>query len=217
MDVDGGDMTQVTTDPAPDWGPRWSPDGQEVSFFSYRTGNREVWVMPVDGGAARQLTREQDIGWQASTTAWSPDGRVLAFTRWPGGGVHLVPRDGGEPQYVGSGGYPDWSPDGTWIVTTGNPGPRLVPSSGGESEPLTESRGGRPRWSPDGTQVFFSRDKDFWTVSPVDGVARRLTELTKDRGALGQAALATDGEYLYFTWVEDLGDIWVMDVDWDEE
>jgi hypothetical protein len=25
-------------------------------------------------------------------------------------------------------------------------------------------------------------------------------------------ALATDGEHLYFSWREDVGDIWVMDV-----
>jgi hypothetical protein len=28
-------------------------------------------------------------------------------------------------------------------------------------------------------------------------------------------SLATDGEYLYFTWEEDFGDIWVMDVEWE--
>ena len=32
----------------------------------------------------------------------------------------------------------------------------------------------------------------------------------------GALAFATDGEYLYFTWEETLGDIWVMDVVWDE-
>jgi len=33
---------------------------------------------------------------------------------------------------------------------------------------------------------------------------------------LGFLALATDGEFLYFTWQVRLGDIWVMDVVWDE-
>ena len=39
----GGEMTPLTTDPTPDWNPRWSPDGREipgpyaflVSFFMY--------------------------------------------------------------------------------------------------------------------------------------------------------------------------------------
>jgi hypothetical protein len=30
---------------------------------------------------------------------------------------------------------------------------------------------------------------------------------------LGSFALATDGRYLFFTWEEDLGDLWTMDVE----
>jgi hypothetical protein len=39
-----------------------------------------------------------------------------------------------------------------------------------------------------------------------------VTDLTGRRGILSLHALATEGEYLYFTWGEELGDIWVMDV-----
>jgi Tol biopolymer transport system component len=42
----GGEMTQLTSDPTPDWGPRWSPDGKEIAFYAYRSGNRDIWVMP---------------------------------------------------------------------------------------------------------------------------------------------------------------------------
>src|SRR6185295_8247563 len=37
----GGEMTPLTTDPAPDWDPRWSPDGREIAFYAYRSGNRD--------------------------------------------------------------------------------------------------------------------------------------------------------------------------------
>ena len=36
------------------------------------------------------------------------------------------------------------------------------------------------------------------------------------RGRLALQALATDGEHLYFSWQEDIGDIWVMDVEKEE-
>ena len=52
----GGEMTPLTTDPTPDWNPRWSPDGSEIAFYAYRSGNRDIWVMPARGGPARQLT-----------------------------------------------------------------------------------------------------------------------------------------------------------------
>jgi hypothetical protein len=44
-------------------------------------------------------------------------------------------------------------------------------------------------------------------------VERPVTDLAGKRGSLGTEVLATDGQYLYFAWEEDLGDIWVMDAD----
>ncbi len=41
-------------------------------------------------------------------------------------------------------------------------------------------------------------------------------DLTGRPGEVGGLSLDTDGEFLYFTWQEDLGDIWVMDVVTDE-
>jgi len=38
-----------------------------------------------------------------------------------------------------------------------------------------------------------------------------VTRLTGKRGVLG-ANIANDGKYLYFTWREDVSDIWMMEV-----
>ena len=54
--------------------------------------------------------------------------------------------------------------------------------------------------------------ENFWSYIVEDETERRLTEFSGRRGQLGWVALATDGKYLYFTWEEDLGDLWVMDV-----
>ena len=48
MNVDGTDLRQVTTDPAGDFTPSWSPDGSEITFHSFRTGNRDVFVVPAE-------------------------------------------------------------------------------------------------------------------------------------------------------------------------
>jgi hypothetical protein len=39
-----------------------------------------------------------------------------------------------------------------------------------------------------------------------------VTDLTGRRGNMDGFSLATDGESLYFSWGDELGDIWVMDV-----
>ena len=39
-----------------------------------------------------------------------------------------------------------------------------------------------------------------------------MADLSSRLGQMGRNAIATDGNYLYFVWQENLGDIWVMDV-----
>jgi hypothetical protein len=50
-----------------------------------------------------------------------------------------------------------------------------------------------------------------------DGTERRVTRFSQKAGRLGDYALAVGKEYLYFTWRNDLGDIWVMDVATDDK
>ena len=45
--ADGTDITQLTTHPAVDRAPAWSPDGDKIAFGSYRSGNHDVWVLDI--------------------------------------------------------------------------------------------------------------------------------------------------------------------------
>ena len=56
MPVEGGEPQQLTTHPADDYAPTWSPDETEIAFYSLRNGNRDIYVMSTDGGAQRQIT-----------------------------------------------------------------------------------------------------------------------------------------------------------------
>jgi dipeptidyl aminopeptidase/acylaminoacyl peptidase len=60
-----------------DLAPRWSPDGRRLAFLSNRSGSTQIWLLPLDGGEAEQLTR---VKGGVSAPAWSPDGRWIAFT-----------------------------------------------------------------------------------------------------------------------------------------
>jgi Tol biopolymer transport system component len=214
----GGEMTPLTTDPTPDWNPRWSPDGGEIVFYGYRSGNRDIWVMPARGGPARQLTTDPAFDWFPS---WSPDSREIAFVSQRGGGqaVWIVAAGGGEARRLTQGAAPDWSPDGEWLVVVREGRLFRVPRDGGEPVQLSDGRhqAQTPRVSRDGRSVFYSvvvgprEQQDLWRLSLADGAISRLTQLEGRRGRIGYYYVA-DASNLYFTWSEHDGDIWVADL-----
>ena len=44
--VDGGRAMQLTTNPAHDTEPVWSPDGKRIAFASDRMGSMDVYIVP---------------------------------------------------------------------------------------------------------------------------------------------------------------------------
>jgi Tol biopolymer transport system component len=219
MPVDGGDMTQLTTDPTPDWNPRWSPNGQEIAFYAYRSGNRDIWVMPSKGGAARQLSNYPGTD---RYVAWSPDGQEIAFVSVAATRRTLVvPPTGGEPRVLkaAEGTRVEWSPDGESLVHTREGRLQRVGRDGGVSVPLpaTPHRPSSFRFMPDGRSLIYSvifglvrETNELWKLSLDSGTVTQLTKLEGRRGGLNEN-FATDGQFVYFTWREDDGDIWVMD------
>jgi dipeptidyl aminopeptidase/acylaminoacyl peptidase len=72
----GGEPRRLTSSPAADMNPRWSPDGRTIAFISTRSGSPQVWKIDPNGGEAVQVTR---ISTGASGVVWSPKGTHLAF------------------------------------------------------------------------------------------------------------------------------------------
>jgi eukaryotic-like serine/threonine-protein kinase len=224
MPLNGGDPIRLTSDPSLEWAPDWSPDGQQLTFYSNRSGNREIWTMPADGGPGNQITSTKTS--LNATPSFSPDGREIAFRseRQGSSDIWVTSVDGRERRVIAdspAGDYGNaWSPDGKWLAFFSNRGGLmqlwLTSTSGGEARRLTEGEAWSPIWSRDGTEIFYPgggiRANNFYAVSPDTHQERRVTDFTGRRGALGAQPPSTDGTFLYFTWREDLGDIWVMDV-----
>ena len=72
----GGAEPRPLTSGLHDSAPRWSPDGRRLAFIRQAGKKDQLFVLPLDGGEARQLT---DLPGGAMSPAWSPDGRTLAF------------------------------------------------------------------------------------------------------------------------------------------
>jgi Tol biopolymer transport system component len=226
MPATGGEMQQITSDPTPDWNPFWSPNGKEILFYAYRSGNRDIWVQPVDGGPARQVTKHQASDLYAD---WSPDGKEICFASLRSGNYDLwiVPSEGGEERQLtahpANDYQPEWSPEGAWIVFVSDRSgeaslwriPANASDEGERAEPLTQASAKYSRWSPDGQWVYFldNQSNNIWAVSSNGNHERPVTNFTGQLGELSHQALATDGRQLFFTWIEDIGDLWVMKVE----
>jgi len=72
----GGTATQLTSHPAHDFMPVWSPDGKSIAFASDRFGNFDIYVMPAGGGMAVRLTHHSSHDYPTSFTT---DGRNVVF------------------------------------------------------------------------------------------------------------------------------------------
>jgi dipeptidyl aminopeptidase/acylaminoacyl peptidase len=78
VNTDGSGLTRLTSDPAADDNPRWSPDGQSLYFVSGRSGSSQVWRLPV--GAAGDPVQVTHLPLDVANLAVSPDGSRLAFS-----------------------------------------------------------------------------------------------------------------------------------------
>ncbi|MGB7847386.1 MAG: S9 family peptidase [Candidatus Acidiferrum sp.] len=72
----GGEPLQVTQG-GRDSSPAWSPDGKALAFLSTRDGASQVYLLSMEGGEAKKLTK---LSTGADLFHWSPDGKTIAFT-----------------------------------------------------------------------------------------------------------------------------------------
>ena len=76
-------------------GLKWSPDGSSLVY----PADGFLWIADVATGAVRQVTHLDDSSLGgASQPSWSPDGTVIAYTRWEScwrcTGIWVVGADG---------------------------------------------------------------------------------------------------------------------------
>lgn len=145
--------------------PSWSPDGNTIAYGSLG----DLWVKPVDGGAAVNLTETPGV--TEERPVWSPDGNTLYYNRGPATDrdlYKLSPVSPGANQIpIEIGATNDWqpalSPDGsTLCFLRGEQNETAdlykIGVNGGEAKAIAASGTGELNcvWSPDGSKILFT-------------------------------------------------------------
>ena len=116
--VPGDIQRRLTEDRAQDRRPRWSPNGQHLTFQSDRTGDWQLYSITPKGEDLQQLTND-GLNWRAE---WSPNAKQIAFEskRDKNPEIYVMNADGANqvnltnhPVHDTS---PQWSPSGKKIL-----------------------------------------------------------------------------------------------------
>ncbi len=178
---------RITTDPAPDLSPTWSPDGRYLAFARVSEGNSAVYVVPSMGGQERRLT-ELHFGpvTDAKLLDWSPDGKSLAVAAMSSPedrrGIYSISLDKGDRQKLT---FPP-------------------PGFGGDKSPV---------FSPDGQTLAFTRVSgytDLYLLSLNHGEPKRLS--ANARWSFNSAWTADSQEIVFGSWAGGSRQLWRVGV-----
>jgi Tol biopolymer transport system component len=170
-------LLRLTSDPAADCCPTWSPDGRSVAFIRRAGGEGTVLIVPAMGGPERRVANLRT--WYGSSLSWAPDGRSLAVSDADATGgayaVFLLSLDTLEKHRVTKpvapavgDAFPAFSPDGQALAfarvsALGLVGADLttVPVAGGAERILYHEPTlvGGLDWTPSGSELVFSSSR----------------------------------------------------------
>jgi len=149
--------------------PRFSPDGEKVSFWIEQS-RCDVVVYDIRRGVLTRITSDGDN----HHPVWTPDGREITYLSRKGPPaaayeVYSKSADGNgseeplstAPQNLSAGSELSWTPDGKALAFAHRGDIWLLPRPDGKSRPIVQSRFNEitPAFSPDGRWLAFVSDE----------------------------------------------------------
>lgn len=238
VSVDGGEARRLTSHMGYEMFPRYSPDGRSIAFTGEYDGNREVYLIPSEGGAPVRLTwtatngRDElgdRMGPNNIVMCWTPDGKGVVYRNRISDGfageLWTVPADGAMPTRLPlpEGGFCSWSPDGkklaynrvmrefrTWKYYRGGMADDIWIWDGkkGQVTNITDNVAQDIFPMWCGSQIFFASDRDMTMNIFVYDTKTGKTEKVTDFHDYDVKFPSTSGDLIVF---EQAGYIWKLD------
>jgi Tol biopolymer transport system component/aminoglycoside phosphotransferase (APT) family kinase protein len=176
----------LTSNPAIDFNPVWSPTGLQVVFSSARDGTPPTLYVRPSSSAGRE-ERILSPGFIDQAQDWTRDGRFILFarldpkTQWDLWALPALPESStGERKPVrvvtteANEHNPQASPDGRWLAYESDESwnwevfvrPFMPPTENNQQWQISTNGGIWPKWSRDGKELFFvSASGDLMTAA----------------------------------------------------
>lgn len=176
--ISGGDSLRLTSDPAIDENPVWSPTGERIAFTrAWTPKHKAIYIVGPLGGAEQrvyELPQTKNVD-QSSLFCWTPDGK------------HLIVGERREEDGLTE-----------LVVVSVETGQRMAIS------PAGRYIGSMPAISPDGKKIAFIREDDrphLWIADfdPKILQAREPRPATSDERVLEDPVWTSDGKELIVT------------------
>ncbi|MFI4944864.1 MAG: protein kinase, partial [Burkholderiales bacterium] len=212
---DGTGYRQVTDDAPRDRGPKWSPDGKRIGFYSDRSGRYETWAIRPDGSGIEQLTKT--TGSTRVEVVWAPDAKRIATSdgavTWIEDLTQPMETRKAEPLPALAGGRSlqprSWSPDGRALAggltfySTPNSVTLLYDFVAGAYHALPEGRGW-PVWMSDSRRLLVARYDQIVLVDTRSGRATPVLDT-----AAHCLSLSRDDRWLSYIETHAEADVWM--------
>lgn len=175
-------ILEIDGDPIPS-GLQWSPDGNQIAFFTKLEDNIDIYVVDANGENLEKLTNHEA---EDSWPTWHPSGLRMAFQTNRDGNYEIYTMNmrgdilGNLTNDPAKDQYPAWSRNGRQIAFASKRGKSLgdIYLMDGEGEilqNLTDVRGEdiQPTWSWDNKMIAWtsrrSGNDEIWTMDAADG------------------------------------------------
>ena len=184
--AEGGKATQLTTNPAYDTHPIWSPDGKHLAFSSDRQGSLDIYIMNKEGGVPRRLTthsgKETPVAFTDNEhilfeASLMPDAQSIQFPSSQFPQIYQVNIKGGQPTLYSTLPMED--------ISVADDGSTLL---------YHDKKGYEDPWRKHHTS---SITRDIW-LTKLNGDERTYSKLTDFQGEDRSPVWAADGRSFYY-------------------